>query len=86
MASASSQATVIHRPASAASTTLVNLASSLGMTFGRKKKADLVAGILTPPVESPVDATVGTESQTLDGMDRSASGSSKSARDILKRF
>lgn len=85
MASTSSQATVVPRPTSAASTTLANLASSFGMSFSRKKKAELAAGMLTPPVESPVDATIDrTESQTLDGMD--GSGSSKSARDILKRF
>jgi autophagy-related protein 11 len=70
IASTSSQATVVPRPTSAASTTLANLANSLGMSFGRKKKADLAAGMLTPPVESQVDATstsARAERQVLNG-------------------
>lgn len=83
ISSSSSQATVVLRPTSAASTTLANLANSLGMSFNRKKKSDLTVGMLTPPVESPIDASVSVERQ-VDG--KADSSEHKSARDILKRF
>jgi hypothetical protein len=57
------------------------------VSFGRKKRADLAAGMLTPPVESPIDVTstgVSVERQVDGG--NAGSGSSKSARELLKRF
>ena len=80
VASTSSQATIVARPSSAASTTLANLASSWGVAFGRKRNADMGA-ILTPPVESPLDGS-GTSGNVEDDGVRSG----KSARELLKRF
>jgi len=79
MTSTSSQATVVARPTSAASVTLANLASSWGVAFGRKKKADLAVGVLTPPVESPAG-------RNPEGQADGSLGNGKSARDLLKRF
>ncbi|TFK38069.1 hypothetical protein BDQ12DRAFT_683909 [Crucibulum laeve] len=77
-ASTSSQNTAgtSSRPSLAAASTLANLASSWGVAFGRRKKADL--GNLTPTVESPTDdrGSASSDRPTADA----------SARDILKRF
>ncbi|KAF9010058.1 putative peripheral membrane protein [Cyathus striatus] len=76
--SASSQVTVGQpaRPSLTATSTLANLASSWGVSFGRKKTD---RGKLTPTVESPTDdmrASSGSGPSTPD----------PSAQDLLKRF
>lgn len=71
------------RPTMAATATLANLASSWGMSFGRRRKVEM--GDLTPTVESPVDpVSPSTERAQDDG--GPVSSNNNSARDILKRF
>jgi hypothetical protein len=57
------------------------------MAFGRKKKADLAVGMLTPPVDSLSNASTNVRAERqVDGNDDVSLGNGKSARDILKRF
>lgn len=76
----SSQATVVPiRPSMATTATLANLASSWGMSFGRKKKVEGGTN-LAPTVEASIDGS-GGERQPGD-----SSSNSSSARDLLKKF
>jgi autophagy-related protein 11 len=63
----------------ATTATLASLASSWGMSFGRKKKAEGGTN-LAPTVETAIDGS-GGERQPGD-----SSSNSSSARDLLKKF
>ncbi|KAJ7239651.1 hypothetical protein C8J57DRAFT_1564697 [Mycena rebaudengoi] len=66
------------KPTSTASNTLANLASSWGVSFGRRKKADLAAATLASTSEA--DPGANEQHETGDG-DRE-----RSASELLKRF
>jgi autophagy-related protein 11 len=94
LASSSSQATVVPpsdnpvvaRPASTVTANaFANLASSFGVSFSRKKKAELGgsgsgSGTLTPTVESPIDASAGEQRVPT------TTDANSAARDLLRRF
>ncbi|KAF9530274.1 hypothetical protein CPB83DRAFT_763691 [Crepidotus variabilis] len=96
LAVSSSQSTVIPptRPSLTATATLATLASSWGMSFGRRKKAELAAGVLTPPVETLSDSIstgangdrIRTASESTVRATPANTNSTTSALELLQRF